>query len=40
MTRILFATDIHGSEHVFRKFVNALPIYRADVRILPGDLSK
>jgi len=39
MTRILFATDVHGSEYVFRKFINALPIYKADVGILLGDLS-
>jgi Icc-related predicted phosphoesterase len=39
MTRILFVTDVHGSEYVFRKFVNALPIYKADVGILLGDLS-
>jgi len=39
MTRIFFATDVHGSEYVFRKFVNALPIYKADVGILLGDLS-
>jgi Icc-related predicted phosphoesterase len=39
MTRILFATDIHGSEYVFRKFLNALQIYKINVGILLGDLS-
>jgi Icc-related predicted phosphoesterase len=39
MTRILFVTDVHGSEYVFRKFLNAIPIYKADVGILLGDLS-
>ncbi|RSN67474.1 metallophosphoesterase [Candidatus Korarchaeum cryptofilum] len=39
MTRILFVTDVHGSEYVFRKFLNAIPIYKADVGILLGDLA-
>ncbi|MEM1984454.1 MAG: metallophosphoesterase [Candidatus Korarchaeum sp.] len=39
MTRILFITDVHGSEYVFRKFLNAIPIYKADVGILLGDLA-
>ncbi|MGZ8564000.1 MAG: metallophosphoesterase family protein, partial [Candidatus Limnocylindria bacterium] len=38
-TRILFATDLHGSSKCFRKFVNAAPIYRADVLVLGGDLA-
>jgi Icc-related predicted phosphoesterase len=38
-TRILFATDLHGSSKCFRKFVNAPPIYRADVLVLGGDLA-
>ena len=38
-TRILFATDLHGSSKCFRKFVNAAPIYRADVLVLGGDLG-
>jgi Icc-related predicted phosphoesterase len=38
-TRILFATDVHGSEVVFRKFLNAVRVYEADVAILGGDLT-
>ena len=38
-TRILFATDLHGSSKCFRKFINAAPIYRADVLILGGDVA-
>jgi Icc-related predicted phosphoesterase len=38
-TRILFATDVHGSEVVFRKFLNAVGVYEADVAILGGDLT-
>jgi Icc-related predicted phosphoesterase len=38
-TRILFATDLHGSSKCFRKFINAAPIYRADVLVLGGDLA-
>jgi Icc-related predicted phosphoesterase len=37
-TRIFFATDIHGSETSFRKFVNAGKFYEADVLILGGDV--
>jgi Icc-related predicted phosphoesterase len=38
-TRILFATDVHGSEIVFRKFLNAVRVYETDVAILGGDLT-
>ncbi|MEW6399684.1 MAG: metallophosphoesterase [Bacillota bacterium] len=38
MLKILFATDAHGSEVVFRKFLNALKIYGVNVGILMGDL--
>lgn len=37
--RLLFATDLHGSELVFRKFLNAVRVYEADVAILGGDLT-
>jgi Icc-related predicted phosphoesterase len=37
--RILFATDLHGSDVVFRKFLNAISVYEADVAILGGDLT-
>lgn len=38
-TRIFFATDVHGSERCFRKFVNAGKFYSADVLILGGDIT-
>jgi Icc-related predicted phosphoesterase len=38
-TRILFATDVHGSERTFRKFLNASKIYDAQIAILGGDLT-
>ncbi len=38
-TRIFFAADVHGSEICFRKFLNAVKIYKADVAILGGDLT-
>ena len=38
-TRLLFSTDIHGSEKCFIKFLNAGKIYKADVLILGGDLT-
>jgi len=36
--KILFSTDVHGSDVCFRKFLNALKIYKVDVGILLGDL--
>jgi Icc-related predicted phosphoesterase len=38
-TRVLFATDLHGSEAVFRKFLNAVTVYEASIAILGGDLT-
>ena len=37
--RILFATDVHGSERCFRKFLNAAPLYEIDYLILGGDIT-
>ncbi len=37
--RIFFATDIHGSERCFRKFLNAGKFYNADHLILGGDIT-
>lgn len=37
--RIFYATDVHGSERCFLKFVNAGPFYKADVLILGGDIT-
>jgi len=38
-TTIFFATDIHGSERCFMKFVNAAKFYQANVLILGGDIT-
>ncbi len=38
-TRLYFVTDLHGSSKCFRKFLNAGPLYGADVMILGGDLA-
>lgn len=37
--RVFFATDIHGSETCFRKFLNAAKFYDADVIVLGGDMT-
>jgi Icc-related predicted phosphoesterase len=37
-TRLFFATDLHGSELTFRKFVNAAKFYEAQVLIMGGDI--
>src|SRR5215510_1132272 len=39
MTRIFFATDVHGSEICWKKFLNAGKFYKADVLILGGDMT-
>jgi Icc-related predicted phosphoesterase len=39
VTRIFFATDIHGSERCFRKWLNAGKVYDANVMILGGDIT-
>ena len=36
--RIFFATDLHGSEQCFRKFLNAGAVYEADFLIIGGDI--
>ena len=38
-TTILFATDMHGSEGVWRKFLNASSMLKANVAICGGDLT-
>jgi Icc-related predicted phosphoesterase len=38
-TRVFFASDVHGSERCFRKFINAAKFYEANVLILAGDLT-
>ena len=37
--RIFFATDIHGSERCFRKFLAAAQSYEADALVLGGDIA-
>jgi hypothetical protein len=37
--RVFFATDIHGSNACFKKFVNAAKFYDASVLILGGDVT-
>jgi Icc-related predicted phosphoesterase len=36
--RIYFASDLHGSEVCFRKFLNSVSVYRPDLLIYGGDL--
>lgn len=38
-SRIFFATDLHGSELCFKKFLSAAKAYSANVLILGGDLT-
>ena len=38
MTRLFFATDIHGSERTYRKFINAGKFYEANVIVMGGDI--
>ncbi len=37
-TRIFYASDIHGSEPTFRKFLNAARFYEVDALVFGGDL--
>ncbi len=37
--RVFFATDIHGSEICWRKFLNAAEFYKADLVVLGGDVT-
>jgi uncharacterized protein len=37
--RIFFATDVHGSDRCFRKFLAAATVYEADVLVLGGDVA-
>ncbi|MGD0423672.1 MAG: metallophosphoesterase [Candidatus Bathyarchaeia archaeon] len=38
-TKIYYATDIHGSNRAFKKFVKAAKFYKADVLVLGGDIT-
>ena len=37
--RLFFATDIHGSEICWKKFINAGKWYEVDTLILGGDMT-
>ncbi|MEA2506647.1 MAG: uncharacterized protein QOH48_1265 [Actinomycetota bacterium] len=37
--RLYYASDIHGSEKLWRKFINAATFYEAQVLIMGGDLT-
>lgn len=38
-TRFMFATDLHGSETVWRKFLNSAKIFKCDALVLSGDMT-
>ena len=37
--RVFFATDVHGSEVCWRKFLNAGAFHKADVLVMGGDMT-
>lgn len=39
ITRVFYTTDLHGSERVFIKFLNAAKMYKANVVIMGGDMT-
>jgi Icc-related predicted phosphoesterase len=39
MLRAFLASDFHGSDVVFRKFVNALDVYKCDIAFFSGDIN-
>jgi Icc-related predicted phosphoesterase len=39
VTRIFFATDVHGSEVCWKKFISAAKFYEASILILGGDMT-
>ena len=39
MPKIFFATDLHGSEVCWRKFLNAAKFYDCDTLICGGDMT-
>lgn len=38
-TRIVFATDLHGSERCFRKWINSARVLKADCLVMGGDIT-
>ena len=39
LTRLFFATDIHGSERTYRKFINAGKFYNVNILVMGGDIT-
>ena len=39
LTRLFFATDLHGSERTFRKFVNCAKFYEVNHLVMGGDIT-
>lgn len=37
-TRVFYATDVHGSERTWKKFINAAKFYGADLLVMGGDV--
>jgi Icc-related predicted phosphoesterase len=38
-SRLFFATDVHGSDRCFRKFLNAAKVYEAQTLVIGGDVT-
>lgn len=38
-TRLFYATDVHGSEKAYLKFLNAANFYKAQILVLGGDIT-
>ena len=38
-TRLFFATDLHGSERTYRKFINAGKFYDVNILVMGGDIQ-
>ena len=38
LTRLFFASDFHGSQRIFRKFINAAKHYETHVLVMGGDV--
>jgi Icc-related predicted phosphoesterase len=39
MTRLFFATDVHGSEICWKKFISGAKFYEVDILVLGGDMT-
>jgi uncharacterized protein len=38
-TRLFFATDLHGSDRTYKKFINAGKFYDVDILVMGGDIT-